>query len=271
MTKIEAKKRFGQNFLKDTAILDKIIQSMPKSTKKLVEIGPGLGDLTQMLLEVKPLRAYEVDRDLCVHLREKFDKEIKKGDFELKECDVLESLEKGSLEDKPYDLVANLPYYIATKIILEALEDEKCNSMVVMIQKEVALKFSSNPKVKEFSSLSILAQSIADVKLLFDVPPSSFEPAPKVTSSILRIVKKREFIHGTNPLFKNTQDFIGFKKYLRVSFSSPRKTWVRNISSIYNKEFAKKLLHSMEIAENVRPHELSVENHLNLYEKIFQK
>ncbi len=268
MSKIEAKKRFGQNFLKDTSVLNKIIQSMPKNDLLLVEIGPGLGDLTQMLLRVKPLRAYEVDRDLCVHLREKFSKEIEKKQLKLEQTDVLECFEKGSLDKEPYNLVANLPYYIATKIILEALEDEKCNSMTVMVQKEVALKFSAPVKTKEFTSLAILSQSIADVELLFDVPSSSFEPAPKVTSSILKIVKKREFIKGARALFESEKDFIGFKKYLRISFASPRKTWAKNISSIYNKDFAKKLLKKMNITTNTRPHELSVTDHLNLYKEI---
>ncbi|MFK5881484.1 MAG: 16S rRNA (adenine(1518)-N(6)/adenine(1519)-N(6))-dimethyltransferase RsmA [Sulfurospirillum sp.] len=268
MPQIEAKKRFGQNFLKDTTVLNKIIQSMSINKRKLVEIGPGLGDLTQMLLRVKPLKAYEVDRDLCVHLREKFYKEIEEGRLKLEQVDVLECFEKGSLENDSYDLVANLPYYIATRIILEALQDAKCNSMTVMVQKEVAQKFSAFVKTKEFSSLAILSQSIADVELLFDVPADSFEPAPKVTSSILKIVKKRDFIQGVNPLFEDNKDFIGFKKYLRISFSSPRKTWVKNISQIYNKELAKKLLESHDIVINARPHELSVENHLNLYEKI---
>ncbi len=268
MPKIEAKKRFGQNFLKDTTVLNKIIQSMSISKRKLVEIGPGLGDLTQMLLEVKPLRAYEVDRDLCVHLREKFHKEIEEGRLKLEQIDVLECFERGSLENDSYDLVANLPYYIATKIILEALGDAKCNSLTVMVQKEVAQKFSSCVKTKEFGSLAILSQSIADVELLFDVSPDSFEPAPKVTSSILKIVKNREFTDGANPLFEKVEEFDGFKKYLKVSFSSPRKTWVKNISSIYNKEFAKELLSKKGISQSVRPHELSVTNHLNLYKEI---
>ncbi len=268
MPKIEAKKRFGQNFLKDTTVLNKIIQSMSINKRKLVEIGPGLGDLTQKLLEVKPVKAYEVDRDLCVHLRDKFRKEIEEGKLELKQIDVLECFEKDSLENESYDLVANLPYYIATKIILMALEDKKCNSLTVMVQKEVAQKFSSRSKTKEFGSLAILSQSIADVELLFDVRPDSFEPVPKVTSSILKIVKNREFTDGINPLFETVGEFDGFKKYLKVSFSSPRKTWVKNISSIYNKEFARDLLNKSDIAQNVRPHELSVTNHLNLYKEI---
>ena len=268
MTEIEAKKRFGQNFLKDTAILNKIIQSMSNTDFKLVEIGPGLGDLTQMLLRVKPLKAYEVDRDLCVYLREKFFKEIEEERFQLEQNDILECFEKGFLEEETYDLVANLPYYIATKIILYALEDVNCNSLLVMVQKEVAQKFAAPFKTKEFSSLSILSQSIADVELLFDVPSDSFEPAPKVTSSILKIVKKRDFTQGENALFKSVQDFYGFKKYLKISYSSPRKTWVKNISGIFDKELAKKLLSENGLTMTTRPHEISVANHLNFYKKL---
>ncbi len=267
---IEAKKRFGQNFLKDDTVLDKIIQSMPHEKRKLVEIGPGLGDLTQLLLRQKSVRAYEVDRNLCVHLRKKFHKEIKEKKLNLVEADVLEYFEKGSLEDEPYDLIANLPYYIATKIILEALADKMCKSMVVMIQKEVAQKFSAIPKTKEFSSLSILSQSIADVKLLFDVDPSSFEPAPKVVSSILKIVKKKEFSEDENSLFETVKDFNDFKKYLKVSFSSPRKTWVKNISSAYNKKIARELLEKSGILINSRPHELCVTDHLNLFREFLK-
>ena len=269
MAKIEAKKKFGQNFLKDSAVLNKIIQSMPKNELKLIEIGPGLGDLTRLLLKIKPLRAYEVDRDLCVHLRDIFHEEINKNRLDLIEGDVLDAFDKGSLEDEPYDMVANLPYYVATKIILKALEDNLCNSMLVMVQKEVAQKFCAPSKTKEFSSLSILSQSIADVRLLFDVPPDSFEPAPKVTSSVLKIVKKREFMQGEDALFENIRDFNGFKKYLRISYSSPRKTWVKNISPLCDRAKAKVVLQKHNIETNARPHELSVTNHLNLYKEIF--
>ena len=119
---ITARKRFGQNFLKDTSVLHRIIQSMPVSDRKLIEIGPGLGDLTQRLLEVKPVVAYEIDRDLIALLKDKFSKEINEGNFSIVEGDVLKRFSQGSLSDEPYDMVANLPYYIATTIILEAFE-----------------------------------------------------------------------------------------------------------------------------------------------------
>jgi 16S rRNA (adenine1518-N6/adenine1519-N6)-dimethyltransferase len=266
---IEAKKKFGQNFLKDTTIVNKIIQSMPRNERKLVEIGPGLGDLTQELLKVKALVAYEVDEDLCVYLRKKYATKIDEGQLTLVQTDVLKQFKKGTLCEKPYDLVANLPYYIATTIILEALEDPNCKSMTVMIQKEVAEKFAALPKTKEFTSLAILAQSIGTAAILFDVSPESFEPQPKVVSSILKIDKQKEFVEGKfSGLFESDEQLQKFKKYLRCSFQSPRKTWLKNISSEFEKACVEKVMHEQNLPETIRPHELSVLSHHLLFKTL---
>ncbi len=269
---IEAKKRFGQNFLKDTSVLHRIIQSMPNNNRKLIEIGPGLGDLTQRLLEVKPVVAYEVDRDLIVYLKDKFSEEINDEKFSIIEGDVLEKFPQGSLSDEPYDMVANLPYYIATTIILEALKDPLCKSLVVMIQKEVAMKFAAPHKTKEFTSLAILAQSIGESEILFDVPPEAFEPKPKVTSSILKITKKREFIDGEfSGVFKSNEELELFEKYLKRSFTAPRKTWLKNISQWVDKKYANSLLDKYEFPLTIRPHEISVLSHHQLFNDLRKK
>ncbi len=262
----EAKKRFGQNFLKDTSILHKIIQSMPVSDRKLIEIGPGLGDLTQRLLEARPVVAYEIDRDLIVYLKEKFYNEVSEGRFTLVEGDVLERFSQGGLSNEPYDLVANLPYYIATTIILEALKDPLCKSLVVMIQKEVARKFAAPHKTKEFTSLAILAQSIGEAKILFDVPPESFEPQPKVTSSVLLIKKSKEFVKGEfSGIFETSYELEMFEKYLKHSFTAPRKTWLKNISQWVDKRYANSLLDKYGLALTIRPHEINVMSHHLLF------
>ena len=266
---IEAKKKFGQNFLKDTTVVSKIIQSMPQNERKLVEIGPGLGDLTQELLKVKALVAYEVDEDLCVYLRKKYATDIDEGKLTLVRTDVLKQFEKGSLCEEPYDLVANLPYYIATTIILEALEDPNCKSMTVMIQKEVAEKFAALPKTKEFTSLAILAQSIGTAAILFDVSPESFEPQPKVVSSILKINKQKEFVEGKfSGLFESDEQLQRFKKYLRCSFQSPRKTWLRNISSEFDKSYVEEIMYEQSLPITIRPHEISVLSHHLLFKTL---
>jgi len=149
---------------------------MPNTNNLIIEIGPGLGDLTEKLLEKRRVLAYEIDKDLCEILKQKF------PDLNLKCGDVLDFWQD-KLADENYDLIANLPYYIATKIILKALKDNNAKNILVLIQKEVADKFSAKPNNKNYSSLTILAQSVANVKKLFDVPPGAFVPAPKVTSS----------------------------------------------------------------------------------------
>ena len=266
---IVAKKKFGQNFLKDTSVLHKIIQSMPRNDRKLIEIGPGLGDLTQRLLEVKPLVAYEVDDELSIYLKDKFSNEIDEGKFTLVQGDVLEKFKEGSLAEEPYDMVANLPYYIATTIILEALKDPLCKSLVVMIQKEVAVKFAAPHKTKEFTSLAILAQSIGKAKILFDVLPESFEPQPKVTSSILKIEKDKEFVKSEfDGIFDSKEEVKMFERYLRYSFTAPRKTWLKNISQWIDKKYANQLLEKYEFPLTIRPHEISVLSHHLIFKNI---
>ncbi len=186
-----ASKKFGQNFLKNDIYLHKIIQAMPNDDLRVAEIGPGLGDLTKELVKVRNVTAFEVDKRLCEHLKTEFEAPMQNGSFELRCGDVLERWESGSLLDEPYHLVANLPYYIATNIILKAFKDEQCQSILVMVQKEVAVKFAACVKQKEFSALSVLASSIGKATLCFEVEPEAFVPPPNVTSAVLLIEKNR--------------------------------------------------------------------------------
>ncbi len=256
---MEAKKKFGQNFLKDTTIVNKIIESIP-CKNKLVEIGPGLGDLTCKLLEIKEVKAYEVDDDLSVFLKSRFKEEIENKKFTLIEQDVMEV--KGSLEGGDYDLVANLPYYIATAIILRALKDKSCKNMTVMIQKEVALKFAAQPKQKEFCALSVIASSLAEARILFDVPPTAFEPMPKVVSSVIEF---RKF--NVLDTF-NEETMRKFEKFLRLAFAQPRKTLFKNLSQSYNKEELKDVFLALNLPQNIRGHEVDTKTYHRLFEKI---
>jgi len=258
---IKAKKRFGQNFLKDEFIKHKIIQAMPNDNTSVVEIGPGLGDLTKKLLETdKKVTAFEIDLGLCDFLQDSFKNELKSKQLELVCGDVLDNWEE-SLIDEQYHLIANLPYYVATKIILKALFDKKCKTILVMIQKEVALKFSANAGDKEFSSLSILTDIIGESKLLFDVGPECFDPQPKITSSILKIVKKKEYIEDS--LFKDEQEVKRFKDFLKVAFSAPRKVLIKNLQKIYSKESLTEYFEAQNLSKTVRPHQLrTIDYHL---------
>ena len=248
MEKVKAKKQYGQNFLKDTTVLDKIIQSMPNNNNYVVEIGPGLGDLTKNLVKYKDMTAYEVDTDLIGILESKFDIEIKEGRLKLIHTDVLEAWDKQkTLHDGKYDLIANLPYYIATNIILRAFEDKNCEHIIVMVQKEVAEKFTAKVNNKDYSSLGIITESISlDSRILFDVPPESFDPPPKVISSILYIKKDMD-----KYLDKD------FNKFLKACFVQPRKKLSKNLTSIIDKNAISKIYEELNIDDNVRPHEVS--------------
>ena len=248
MEKVKAKKQYGQNFLKDTTILDKIIQSMPNNNNYVVEIGPGLGDLTKNLVKYKDMTAYEVDTDLIGILKSKFAIEIKEEKLKLIHTDVLVAWDKQkTLHDGKYDLIANLPYYIATNIILRAFEDRNCEHIIVMVQKEVAEKFTAKVNNKDYSSLGIITESISlDSRILFDVPPESFDPPPKIISSILYIKKDMD-----KHLDKD------FNKFLKACFVQPRKKLSKNLTSVIDKNTISKIYEELNIDDNVRPHEVS--------------
>lgn len=252
---VVAKKQFGQNFLKDQSVLHKIIEAMPKNNNRLVEIGPGLGDLTKFLVDVKSVEAFEVDTDLCKLLQSIFKEEIATGKLHINCGDVLEAW-KSSLVDEPYDLVANLPYYIATNIILKALADPMCKNILVMVQLEVAEKFCAQAGDKVFGSLSVIAQSIGTADIIVKVPPTAFEPQPKVDSAVFLIQKQYD---------RSDEDFEGL---LRVAFKQPRKTLMKNLSSVYDKKLLQEIFEELELSLTVRPHQLDTQDYHQLYIKI---
>ncbi len=259
MKKVIAKKKFGQNFLIDNSVLNRIIQSMPNNSNHIIEIGPGLGDLTNVLVKYKDTTAYEVDSDLITILKLKFAIEIKEKRLELIHTDVLEAWNNlGSLYSNKYDLIANLPYYIATNIILRAFEDINCENIIVMIQKEVAQKFSAKVGEKEYSSLSIITELISkESRILFDVPPESFDPPPKVMSSILYVSKDTKKVLDK-----------GFLKFLKLAFSQPRKKLFKNLSSTINKDLLSNIYNELDLKETLRPHEVSASLYSQMYTKV---
>ncbi|MBD3799030.1 16S rRNA (adenine(1518)-N(6)/adenine(1519)-N(6))-dimethyltransferase RsmA [Sulfuricurvum sp.] len=250
-----AKKKFGQNFLNDESVLQQIIQSMPDTPHRIAEIGPGLGDLTKYLVDVKSVSAFEVDTDLCKHLEHQFADAIATNALTLRCGDVLEHW-KSELLDEPYDLVANLPYYIATNIILKALADPACRNLLVMIQREVAEKFSAAPGERAFGALSVITQSVGDAEIVLHVPPTAFDPAPKVDSSVLLISKR------TN---RNDERF---EEFLRAAFTQPRKTLYKNLSTRYDGTLLAQAYEALELEKTIRPHQLCTADFHRLYSLI---
>jgi len=251
-----ADKKFGQNFLKNNQIIKQIIQAIPNDKLEIVEIGSGLGDLTKELINVRNVTAFEVDKRLCEHLYKTFDEPIAQGLLDLKCKDVLEHWGDKSLLDRDYHLIANLPYYIATNIILKALKDKRCQSILVMVQKEVAQKFSAKVGEKAFSALSVLTQSVGEAKLLFDVAPSNFVPPPKVMSSVLLIQKNR------------SEDDKEFEEFLKIAFKQPRKKLSKNLSTHYPKDKIEALFLELGINSNLRPHEVETFIYHHLYKEL---
>jgi 16S rRNA (adenine1518-N6/adenine1519-N6)-dimethyltransferase len=256
---IVAKKKFGQNFLKDESVLHKIIQSKPKNKNKIVEIGPGLGDLTKYLVDVESVEAFEVDTDLCKILQEKFKEEINTKQLHLNCGDVLNAWQSslsGNLIDEPYDLVANLPYYIATNIILKALADTMCKNILVMTQLEVAEKFCAEAGEKVFGSLGIITQSVGTAKIVVKVPPTAFEPPPKIDSAVFLIEKDKD---------RSDKDF---EDLLRVAFTQPRKTLMKNLSSKFEKVKLQKAFEELDLTLTIRPHQVTTQDYHQLYKKL---
>jgi len=251
-----ANKRYGQNFLKNDQIIKQIIQAMPTDNLTVAEIGPGLGDLTKELINVKTVEAFEVDKRLCEHLQKEFSEPINRGALSLNCGDVLERWGSGTLLEREYHLVANLPYYIATNIILKALKDKHCQSILVMVQREVAQKFSAKEGEKAFSALTVLTQSVGFGELLFEVGAENFVPPPKVTSAILLIKKER------------SRDDKGFEDFLKVAFKQPRKKLSKNLSTHYPKDKIEALFVKLEINLNIRPHEAKTTIYHHLYNKL---
>ena len=263
---IKAKKEFGQNFLKDSVILDKIVQAIPNDTSNIVEIGPGLGDLTLRLLKISKVKSYEIDRDLEKILTAKFADELENRRFELVFGDALEIWQNGGLSEKKYFLAANLPYYVATNLILRAIDDDNCLGFVVMVQKEVALKFCATSKNSEFGAISVLANLFGKCEFLFEVPPLAFEPPPKVTSAVMRLVKN-EFL-SEHKKFANLDEYAEFKGFLRICFSAPRKTLFKNLSSKFDKNLLNEIFANLQISQTIRSHELDFALFLKIFKNL---
>ncbi|MBP3207978.1 MAG: 16S rRNA (adenine(1518)-N(6)/adenine(1519)-N(6))-dimethyltransferase RsmA [Campylobacter sp.] len=263
---IKAKKEFGQNFLKDSVILDKIVQAIPNDTSNIVEIGPGLGDLTLRLLKISKVKSYEIDRDLEKILTAKFADELENGRFELVLGDALEIWQNGGLSEKKYFLAANLPYYVATNLILRAIDDDNCLGFVVMVQKEVALKFCATSKNSDFGAISVLANLFGKCEFLFEVPPLAFEPPPKVTSAVMRLVKN-EFL-SEHKKFANLDEYAEFKGFLRICFSAPRKTLFKNLLSKFDKNLLNEIFANLQISQTIRSHELDFALFLKIFKNL---
>jgi len=188
------RKRFGQHFLIDQQILQRIASSFaPQATQNLVEIGPGLGALTDALLErVEHVTVIELDRDLATMLKQRFDS----NQLTIQQMDILscrlEDLER-IYPDQKFRLVGNLPYNISTPLIFHLLQQiELIEDMLFMLQKEVAIRLAAKPGGKHYGRLTVMTALQLDATCLFDVPATAFDPPPKVESTVIRLKPKKQ-------------------------------------------------------------------------------
>jgi len=222
-----AKKRFGQNFLVDLGYAAKIVDAAGiKTGDAVVEIGPGHGAITRLLAEKDcTVYALEIDRDLQKILKETFSET---ENVQILAGDALDFdfVSLGEEAGRPLKIVANLPYNVATPILFRLLEARHViEKMVLMFQKEVALRIAASPGNKQFGALSIFPQLYADIRLEMTLPPGAFRPAPKIQSSVLSftILKKTRF---------HVRDEAVLKRVVSAAFSQRRKKLNNSLKSI---------------------------------------
>ena len=219
------RKRFGQNFLHDHNIIYNILSSLQaKPDQHWVEIGPGLGALTEPLLKMgMQLDVVELDRDLVALLKEKF----KESDLNIHSGDALKfNFSALAINNEKLRIIGNLPYNISTPLMFHLLDNAFCiEDMHFMLQKEVVDRICAVPGSKKYGRLSVMMQYHCATELLFDVPPESFEPAPKVMSAIVRLVP-----HQT-PLV-HVNDMVKLNRVVTQAFSQRRKTLRNSLKKI---------------------------------------
>ncbi len=244
----KARKRFGQNFLIDHGIIRDIVRSVhPRKDDVIVEIGPGKGAITQLLADAcDNLNVIELDRDLVPWLKVKFEKH---PNFQLFQADALQFDFAQLIRNyKPLRIVGNLPYNISTPLIFHLLSyASKVQDMHFMLQKEVVKRMAAQPGESAYGRLGIMVQYYCAVEDLFDVPPTSFDPAPKVDSAIVRLIPHKELPYIANNI-KTLETLVN------VSFQQRRKTLRNSLKQLLSME----QMESLPVDLSLRPEEISL-------------
>ncbi|MDG3142894.1 16S rRNA (adenine(1518)-N(6)/adenine(1519)-N(6))-dimethyltransferase RsmA [Streptococcus suis] len=255
------KKSFGQNFLTDTNILQKIVDTAEiDKNVNVIEIGPGIGALTEFLAEnAAEVMAFEIDERLVPILSDTlrdFDN-VQVINKDILKADLQTEIQQFKNPDLPIKVVANLPYYITTPILMHLIESKiPFTEFVVMMQKEVADRISAQPNTKAYGSLSIAVQYYMTAKVAFIVPRTVFVPAPNVDSAILKMVRR------DHPLVQvQDEDFLF--DVSKASFVHRRKTLWNNLTNRFGKSEGIKLkledaLEKADLQPNVRGESLSI-------------
>ncbi len=251
---LRAKKKFGQNFIIDTSVVEKIARLSQAENQIVIEVGPGLGALTQQLARfADQVIAYEIDED-CVRL---LNENFHESKIQIIHQDFLTVSAESIQKTEAKVLVGNLPYYITTPILFHVLEElTSIKIITIMVQKEVADRFSAKPSTKDYNALSVIIQTLCEVKTIMRVKPHVFLPQPTVESAVVQCIRK--------DLNKDMKPFFDFVK---LAFTQRRKTLTNNLKSIPNiEDHLMALGHRIDIrAEAISPCEWAT-----LYQRIYE-
>ncbi len=258
-----AKRSLGQNFLVDESVIGKIISAINLTRDDtVIEIGPGRGALTEKLVESKAtVIAIELDRELVPLLEERFEEfpnlTIIEADASKIQFSNILKTQRPKAKDQRPALIANLPYYISTAILQRLAEQRECfSSLVLMFQREVADRINAKPGNSERGFLTVIVEAAFSVERLFDVPPSAFQPEPKVWSSVVRLVPKAAEI----------DDEPAFKRLVSIAFAQKRKTIANNIKHAYPN--CLEALDKAGIVSKTRAEQLTIGDWKRLFESL---
>ncbi len=265
---ITANKNLGQNFLINEDVVDSIVENAEITKNDLViEIGPGLGTLTSRLLEkAGKVICVELDRKMIAILEKRFKlyENLELINDDILKINLNQLISQNKINEiKHVKIVANLPYYITTPIIMKLLEERlDIESITVMIQKEVAQRLAAKPGTSDVGSITYTIWYYTEPKIVLEVPKESFIPAPEVTSSVIKLdILKQPRIE--------VKDEKQFFKIIKVAFMQKRKTLINalvNGKIFQNKEDAKKCLDELKIDEKIRGEKLTLEQYKNIAE-----
>lgn len=257
---LRAKKKFGQNFLIDGNIVDKIARAACVDGCTVIEVGPGIGSLTEMLLKYgKRVYAYEIDKDMYDILNEEFSE-----NFEVFLEDFLDTdLDSVPYRDDRLCFASNLPYYVTTPILFKIFEsDLNFEKITVMVQKEVADRFKAQRGSEDYNALSIMVQYLYDVKLEMNVSRNVFYPAPNVDSAVVSFTPKRE---------RNREYELSFFDFVKKCFVKRRKTLNNNLKDFLDADTIRNIFEKCSLKDTVRAQELSLEDFMRIHEVANEK
>lgn len=256
---LKAKKKYGQNFLIDSNIVDAIAKNACDKDTLTIEIGPGLGALTEMLLKYsKAVDAYEIDKDMFDILNNSINDERLNTYLQ----DFLDT-DLSKYENQTIRVCSNLPYYVTTPILFKLFESGlDISKITVMVQKEVADRFNAKIGSEDYNALSIIVQYLYNVKYEMSISKNVFYPSPNVDSAVISFTPKIE----------RKKDFEKvFFKMLSNCFKMRRKTLHNNLKEFLDAEVIEDVYEKLNLDKNIRAQQLSLDDYLNMYKVIYER